>query len=503
MSRFVGLTLISILVAFALLFALAHDESGSTGLETTPAAGGEKPDAPKRTHRSPSKPRKQDGEETPILPGPEPPPLAEDDDKSDEQNEPHRTTARVVGRVVGRDGIPVPEARIVLRQIKKERGGGVASMIRGRASSDDEGRFEFDHLSLGQVEIMFDRSDPSHVEGAERSVLLDEPTTYDLGDVVLGEPGCMELNLRVLLPDGSPAKGLLLCVSAYDVNKAGARSAYSDDKGEATFRSWRPESGLSLSILPPEGMEPFSARILPDSMRSYFEGMLREDGYLARSREYVWFYVGNHFERTITLEKKKEKPPVPQGTLVLHLPPKESSEIIRRYLALGIGDVVRSESGRIEGDGGTVEIQVPKDRYRVFVYDMRITRGEDGHSSWTTFRFARRDMVVEDRAEWDVEFEDALWARGRLLVDGKPAAGVRYRMHFEGLPYYNDTGRTHQDGRFLFALDPHAARWAYEFDRKGADPWVLAIAKRPTIVDEKGRRVIDLGDVSLQPAQDR
>ncbi|HGY91191.1 MAG TPA: carboxypeptidase regulatory-like domain-containing protein [Planctomycetes bacterium] len=410
-----------------------------------------------------------------------------------EQAEPPAETLaapRIIGRVVDAEGKPLVDVRVILMKSTMTSPSLLRRKVVFRGRCDGTGRFRIDDVPKGELIVILDRCDPTHVAGADRSLTVDAVQVYDLGDVVLGGKGHMSLSLRFLLPDGRPAAGQVVKINCYNMKK-GSRSGVTNDAGEVTFNAWSPEDGFSLYAPPPEGCDRIYARLLPWSQRSNFEGLLEDDGWLPRSREFIRFFPGDAFFTTFRFKKKVVKKSV--GTLVLHLP-RLRGPLAYSYSAKSLDNPPWGRGRSLDGDP-PYEVKLEQGRWLVHVTEFDLG---DSTAPFVARRIARREIRLGERYDWTVEFDDVLWARGRVVRGGDPVPRVRWSQTREEsvLPFLN-FGRTDENGKFLIPLDPYSKVWKLDFTPDKGPTVHHTLHRKPLITDDEGRRILDIGDVSL------
>ncbi len=399
------------------------------------------------------------------------------------------TRPRIVGRAVDAEGTPLSEVRVIIMKSTRTSPSLVRRKVVLRGRCDASGRFRFDDVPMGELIVVLDRFDPNHVVGADRALTVDAVRVYDLGDVMLGGEGHMKLSLKFLLPDGRPAAGQMVKVNAYDMNK-GPRSGMTDEEGEVSFDAWAPEDGFSIYAMPPNGCTRIYARVLPESQRPNFEGLLEDEGWFPRSKEYIRFYPGDEFFATFRFQEKKVAKKK-MGILAFHLPRPEYGTGYC-YTASFLDDPPRG-TGHSLNDGPPYEVKLPQGRLLVHVSRFEISKGA---GSFTVRKIARKEILLGERYDWAVEFDDVIWARCRLVRDGKPLARVMWSQTLgRTIVPFTNSGKTDEKGESLIPLDPYSKEWSFDFALGEDRSFHYTFRRKPLITDDEGRRVFDVGDI--------
>jgi len=489
MSRLAFFVVLLMLFLLAAFLAFVDDTPATEGaLESSSSLEATVPVESVRRDPSPSSP--------PTAP---PPPPAEPTVTVEQNENPsHEETLiapRIIGRAVDPEGKPLVEVRVVLMKSTRISPSLMRRKVVWRGRCDEGGRFRIDDAPMGKLIVVLDRFDPVHVVGGDRTLTVDAIQVYDLGDVVLGGEGHMKLSLKFLLPDGRPAAGRFVKLHSFNMDK-GPRSGTTDDSGEVSFTAWAPEDGFSMYAKPPKGCDHIYAKMLPESQRPNYEGLLEEDGWLPRSREFIRFYPGDEFSAIFRFKKKKvvkEK----MGVLVLHLP-HPTGAMAYSYSASFL-DKPPQGTGHSLHDGPPYEVKLPQGRLLVHVSEFH----SDGYKQpFTARRVARKEILLGERYDWTVDFDDVIWAHGRLMRDGKPFPHVSWLQAAERsiLPFMN-SGKTDEKAEFLIPLDPYSKEWSFDFTLGEGRYFRHTIHRKPLITDEENRRVLEVGDVVVESGE--
>lgn len=124
-----------------------------------------------------------------------------------------KPVARVAGRVTDPDGKPVPEATVLLSELRSESFGGLSSMLPAglprRTTTDEKGAFEIERVAPGPIQIRAQapRRQRAQIEGLEVKPGRDLTNV----EIVLAPGGTVEG--RVLSPEGRPVPNARVSVA--------------------------------------------------------------------------------------------------------------------------------------------------------------------------------------------------------------------------------------------------------------------------------------------------
>lgn len=164
--------------------------------------------------------------------------------------------ARIAGRVVDRAGKPQPQVALQLSTDSKARGEQRGPGVNGNVTTDDQGRFVFEHVAPGTYEIVCGGQNYGWRQGARtgrstRSGLVVEPGKSLEGIEIVAQPPCHVEGI-VTGPDGAPVAGAtVLVVDEQGKSLVGWERETTDATGRFSFDALPP---VRASFLAQKGL---------------------------------------------------------------------------------------------------------------------------------------------------------------------------------------------------------------------------------------------------------